>query len=77
MDSVSAWTQRSGRTSLSDMVTPRLETMAENSRFKKKVHFGGTVPPPQPAAGRRAESLFFAEWRAGESRGAGSPAGAW
>lgn len=26
----------------SEMVTPRLERMAESSRFRKKVHFGGT-----------------------------------
>lgn len=42
------------------MVTSRLETMAENSRFKKKVHFGGTVSPPKPASGWRAQSLFSA-----------------
>lgn len=42
------------------MVTPRLQMMAENSRFKKKVHFGGTVPPPEPAVGWCAASLFSA-----------------
>lgn len=45
MDAGSARTRTSSGTSLSEMVTPRLETMAENSRFKKKVHFGGTVWP--------------------------------
>lgn len=53
MDAGSEWTQTGSGTSLSEMVTPRLETMAENSRFKKKVHFGGTVRSPEPAPGGR------------------------
>lgn len=52
MDPVSAWTWGSSGASLSEMVTPRLAMMAESSRFKKKVHFGGTEPPPgQPWVG--------------------------
>lgn len=54
MDAGSTWTRTGSGTSLSEMVTPRLETMAENSRFKKKVHFGGTVRAPDPAPGGRA-----------------------
>lgn len=45
MHAGSARTRTSSGASLSEMVTPRLETMAESSRFKKKVHFGGTVWP--------------------------------
>lgn len=75
MDAGSAWTRTSSGTSLSEMVTPRLEMMAENSRFKKKVHFGGTMPSPGPAPGGRAESLFLTlrGWWRGRSAG---PAGA-
>ena len=54
MDAGSAWTRTRSGTRLSEMVTPRLETMAENSRFMKKVHFGGTVRSPDPAPGGRA-----------------------
>lgn len=42
-----------------EMVTPRLQMMAENSRFKKKVHFGGTVRPLKPLRGG-VLSLFSA-----------------
>lgn len=54
MDAGSAWTRTRSGTSLSEMVTPRLEMMAENSRFKKKVHFGGTMRSPEPDPGGRA-----------------------
>lgn len=75
MDAGSAWTRTSSGTSLSEMVTPRLEMMAENSRFKKKVHFGGMMPSPGPSPGGCAESLFLTlrGWWRGRSAG---PAGA-
>lgn len=69
MDAGSTWT------SLTEMVTPRLETMAENSRFKKKVHFGGTVPSPGPAPGCCAGALFWTRRLAGSVGPAGAGGG--
>lgn len=33
--------------------------MAEQSRFKKKVHFGGTLPPSEPALGWRCRAFVL------------------